>query len=218
MSKRNLALIAVLTVAVLLVAPGCVTKKKYRKDVEEQTTRVDSVESGVEANEKRIGDLKSETDSRLAALDSKTEKAVEVGNTALNKAETAEAAAEKAARGKLLWTVTLTDDRVRFSFGQAALPDEAEADLAELSQRIKSYGKALYLEIEGHTDAAGDEAYNYELGQKRATAVRNYLNEKGGLPLHAMNVISFGESRPVADNSTREGRAQNRRVVVRVLE
>jgi outer membrane protein OmpA-like peptidoglycan-associated protein len=179
---------------------------------------VDSVESGVEANEQRIGDLKSETDSRLAALDSKTQKAVEVGSTALNKAESAEAKAEKAARGKLLWTVTLTDDRVRFSFGQASLPDEAANDLEALAKQIKSYGKALYVEIEGHTDSAGDENYNYDLGEKRATAVRNYLAEKGGIPLHAMNVISYGEGQPLADNSTREGRAQNRRVVIRVLE
>jgi len=218
MSRRNVALVAALTAVVLVVASGCVSKKRYRTDVEDSTTRVDSVESGVEANEKRIGDLKSETDSRLAALDSKTQKAVEVGSTALNKAESAEAKAEKAARGKLLWTVTLTDDRVRFSFGQASLPDEAASDLEALAKQVKSYGKALYVEIEGHTDSAGDESYNYDLGEKRATAVRNYLAEKGGIPLHAMNVISYGEGQPLADNSTREGRAQNRRVVIRVLE
>jgi len=48
--------------------------------------------------------------------------------------------------------------------------------------------------------------------------VRNYLNETGGIPLHAINTISLGESRPVADNSTKEGRASNRRVVIKVLE
>ncbi len=56
------------------------------------------------------------------------------------------------------------------------------------------------------------------LGEKRAEAVRNYLNMKDGIPLHAMNIISYGETQPVADNSTRDGRAQNRRVVVKVLE
>jgi peptidoglycan-associated lipoprotein len=78
--------------------------------------------------------------------------------------------------------------------------------------------KTVYLEIEGHTDNVGGELYNAQLGEKRAKAVMNYLNEKGGVPLHAMSVISYGESKPVADNKTADGRAQNRRVVVRVLE
>ena len=78
-------------------------------------------------------------------------------------------------------------------------------------------------ELVGHwafdvTDNAGSTEYNYSLGEKRAMAVRNYLSESGGIPLHAMNTISYGESRPVADNGTQEGRSMNRRVVVRVLE
>ena len=60
--------------------------------------------------------------------------------------------------------------------------------------------------------------YNVTLGEKRALAVRNYLNQQGGIPLHAINTISYGESMPVADNTTPAGRSQNRRVVIRVLE
>jgi len=78
--------------------------------------------------------------------------------------------------------------------------------------------KTVYLEIEGHTDNVGSEEYNKVLGERRAEAVRVYLNEKGGIPLHAMNVISYGEDEPVSDNGSRTGRAQNRRVVIRVLE
>ena len=75
----------------------------------------------------------------------------------------------------------------------------------------------MYVEIEGHTDNTGTEQYNLTLGEQRAMAVRNYLFE-GGIPLHAINVISRGEQAPVADNKTADGRAQNRRVVVKVLE
>ncbi len=78
--------------------------------------------------------------------------------------------------------------------------------------------KAVYLEIEGHTDNIGSDQYNMELGEKRAKAVLTYLNEKDGLPLHAMSVISYGKTKPVADNKTANGRAQNRRVVIKVLE
>ncbi len=98
------------------------------------------------------------------------------------------------------------------------LSSEAIAILDELVGKIKAYGKALYVELEGHTDNVGPDAYNDDLAYERAMAVRNYLNQNGGIPLHAMNTISLGELHPVADNSSRDGRAQNRRVVVRVLE
>lgn len=218
MRKRQLALVGVLAVVALLLAPGCVSKKQYRSTTEATDAKISSVEGGVEANERRIGDLKSETDSRLAALDGKATKATEVGNTALHKAEAAATEAEKAARGRLIWSVTLTNDDVKFSFGNSNIPENAAKTLNDLAEKIKSYGKAVYVEIEGHTDNVGDEGYNKTLGEKRASAVRDFLTKNGGIPLHAMNVISYGESKPVADNSTSDGRAKNRRVVVRVLE
>jgi len=211
--RRIMAVVGVLAL-VLIAAPGCVSSKMFKSNVEDTDSRVTAVENAVESNEKRIGDLKSETDRLIQANRKKADEAAAVGNQALSKAESA----EKAAQGKLLWTVTLTDDKVRFEFGQAELGSGAISVLDELAGKVKSYGKALYLEIEGHTDNVGDEKYNLALSDKRASVVRNYLNQNGGIPLHAMNTIAFGESKPVADNSSKEGRAQNRRVVVRVLE
>ena len=66
-------------------------------------------------------------------------------------------------------------------------------------------------------DASGNETYNKYLGEKRAEIVRDYLHEQG-MPLNLMSTISYGEERPLADNATRDGRAQNRRVEVLVLE
>ena len=218
MRSRKVATSLLLVAGILLVAPGCVTKKLFRKNVEETDTRMGSTESAVEANERRIGDLKSETDGKIAEVDSKAERAVEVGNAAMSRADQAAKAADDAAKGKLIWSVTLSDDRVKFSFNQTAIPDDAASALDELSDKVKAYGKAVYLEIEGHTDNTGGEPYNVALGEKRAMAVRDYLGTRGGIPLHAMNVISYGESKPIADNGSSEGRAQNRRVVIRVLE
>ena len=218
MRKRNVAILCGILAVTLVASNGCVTKKLFRKNVEETDARVAAAESGIEANERRIQDLRDETDSKLAAVDGKAEKAVEVGNTAIGKAAEAADAAEAAARGRLIWSVTLSDDRVKFSFGQADVPDEAKSILDDLIGKIKAYGKAVYIEIEGHTDSTGSEEYNEALGLKRAMTVRDYMSKTGGIPLHAMNVISYGEGQPVADNSTSEGRAQNRRVVVRVLE
>ena len=215
MCRTNL--IAAVAVLAMAMSTACVSKKIYRADVEQTDQRVSGVESAVEANERRISDLGDETDKKIESVRGTAEKAVEIGSHALDRAEAAEQAAEKAGRGKLLWTVTLSDDLVRFSFNQAALPPEATRELDALVAKAKAMDRAVYFEIEGHTDNIGTGDYNLQLGERRAEAVRNYLNQQG-IPLHALNVISYGESQSVADNGTPDGRAQNRRVVIRVLE
>jgi outer membrane protein OmpA-like peptidoglycan-associated protein len=197
--------------AALLVSTGCVTKTMFRKNNEATDARTSAVESAVEANERRLADLSDDTDRKLAAVEGEVGKAVQTGNHALERAEAA-------ARGRLLWTVTLSDDRVKFSFDEAGVPKEAGLALDDLARKVRGYDKAVYLEIAGHTDNVGADDYNFELGHKRATAVRDYLSRAGGIPLHAMNTISYGETQPVADNATSDGRAKNRRVVIQVLE
>ena len=76
----------------------------------------------------------------------------------------------------------------------------------------------VYIEVQGHTDSVGSETYNEELGLERAEAVRRYLNMNQHIPLHRINVISYGESAPVTDNKSRDSRSQNRRVVLVVLK
>jgi outer membrane protein OmpA-like peptidoglycan-associated protein len=217
MQKRRTGLIACVCLAAFALATGCVSKKVYTQDVEEQDQRMAGVESAVEANERRISELGDETDQKIESVRGTAEKAVEIGNTAMTQAQSAQMTAERAAKGRLLWTVTLTDDAVRFSFDQASIPPEAAQEIDALVAKAKSLDRAVYFEIEGHTDNIGSEEYNHQLGEKRALAVRNYISQKG-IPLHALNTISFGESQPIADNNTPEGRAQNRRVVIRVLE
>jgi outer membrane protein OmpA-like peptidoglycan-associated protein len=218
MHHRKFAILLSLFVIVPFISTGCVSKKTFRANVDETATRVDSAESGIEANERRIGSLKTDTDSKIAALEGRTDEAVQIGKSAGASAAKAQDAADRAARGRLLWSVTLSDDRVKFSFNQADLPDEAKSMLNDLCQKVKDYGKAVYVEIEGHTDSTGTDDYNNTLGLRRATTVRDYMHQAGGIPLHAINTISLGEANPVADNANSDGRSQNRRVVVRVLE
>jgi outer membrane protein OmpA-like peptidoglycan-associated protein len=213
--QKGLSLaVAGIAVLSLVAANGCVTKKAWRQNVEATDTRVKGVETGLESQEKRTSDLAKDTDSRITQVKGTAEKAVEIGSQAMTKAESA----EKAARGKILWTTTLSDDSVKFTFDGDKVPENAQAILNDLASKVKGLDKAVYLEIEGHTDNIGSDTYNEKLGEARAEAVRNYLAENGGIPLHAMNVISYGETKPVAANNTAEGRAKNRRVVVRVLE
>jgi outer membrane protein OmpA-like peptidoglycan-associated protein len=214
MRRRGQAALAILTALAVLGGAGCVTKRQFRDNAQSTDGRISAVEDSVEANERRVEDLRKETDTKVGAVDEKAGRALETGTQALGKAE----AAEIAARGKIIWQVTLSDDRAKFAYDKALLSPDAMADLDDLAVKVKSFGKAVYLEIEGHTDSNGSDAYNMILGERRAEAARNYLNQKGGIPLHAMSTISYGESQPVADNGTADGRSQNRRVVVKVLE
>ena len=154
------------------------------------------------------------TKTEVSRLDSKAEQARMRGDEAFQKAESA----EKMAKGKVLWEVTLSNDQVKFGLNEDKIPEDSRAILSDLAQRVKSYDKTVYVEIQGHTDSTGSDEYNMALGEKRANAVRRYLAEDGGIPLHLIETVSYGKSSPVADNGSRQGRAQNRRVVIRILE
>ena len=132
---------------------------------------------------------------------------------ALNRAT----AAGKLAEGKFLYQVVLSDDSMKFPISSSDLSPEAQTRLMDFVQKLKADNKNVYLEIQGYTDSTGGPAANLALGQERAEAVRLYLNEQG-VALNRMATISYGQDNPVAPNNTRDGRAQNRRVVLVVLD
>ncbi len=213
--KSSIKLFAVL-VPVALLAAGCVSTKQFETAVSDVTTRVDGLQSTVEEQGERIDQLARKDEqlaSQISTVDQKASAAEQTGKQAIAKAEQA----EKLARGKVLWQVTLTNDDVKFGVDKVELSDNARAVLDSLAAKLKGMDRTVYLEIRGHTDATGSESYNYKLGLKRAEAVRDYLHEQG-IPLHLMEAISYGETRPIADNKTAEGRAANRRVEILVLE
>jgi len=121
------------------------------------------------------------------------------------------------ANKRLVFEVVLSEDQGNFKFGKAVLPDEAKQKIDEMVAQMKQDPKNIYLEIEGHTDNVGAKEANERIGLARAEAVKRYLYEQYQIPLHKMNVISYGEDKPIAPNKTRTGRAQNRRVVIKVL-
>jgi len=204
------AAIPMILAVVALTATGCATKKYVQSETGAVHTRVDDVEAQVEENQTEI----HRTNERVSEHDRRIGEASKTAQEALQRAQEA----GKLAEGKLLYETVLTDDKVRFGFDKAELSDTAKAALDEFATQLKAqYNRDVYIEIQGHTDATGSEEYNIELGLERAEAVRRYLNQKHGIPLHRMSVISYGESEPIADNDTRDGRGQNRRVVLVVL-
>lgn len=216
MKKTTLALLTLVAGAALLSA-GCATKKYVTQQTGAVHTRVDGVEKQVEENQQAIRKTDarvSETQERVGKNEQATLAASKTAQEALVRAQEA----GKLAEGKFLYESVLTDDKVRFGFNAAELSPEAKAALDEFAAKLAADNKSVYLEIQGHTDSVGRDSYNEELGLERAEAVRNYLNRAHKFPLHRMNSISYGEAEPISDNSTREGRGQNRRVVLVVLQ
>ncbi len=202
--------------AVSLVATGCATKKYVGKEVGTVNTRVDEVAGDVEKTQtdvRRHDETLGQHDQRITTATGQAQQASKTAQEALDRAS----AAGKLAEGKLLYEVSLTDDKVHFAFDKADLGDEASAALKGIADQLKGENKGVYIEIQGHTDNVGGEDYNLKLGEDRAEAVRRFLNAEG-IPLHKMSVISYGEKEPVTENKNREGRSQNRRVVLVVLQ
>jgi len=118
---------------------------------------------------------------------------------------------------RLVYEVVLNSENGNFKFGQASLPDEVKQKLDGIVQQLKQDPKNVFIEIEGHTDNVGPKEVNERVGLERAEATKRYLYQQYQIPLHKMNVISYADEKPVAPNTTKEGRAQNRRVVIKVL-
>jgi outer membrane protein OmpA-like peptidoglycan-associated protein len=220
----------VLGVSVMAMAfagtTGCATKKFVRGQVGEVNDKVESVSKSLEetqertkANEAKITEVDQRAQAAAQAADTKATAAGQQASAAATAADSANAlatAVDKASK-RLVYEVVLSEDQGNFKFGKAALPAEAQAQLDQLVEKLKAEPNGAYIEIEGHTDSSGPKELNYELGLERAENVKRYLYEHHQVPLHKINVISYGEDKPVAPNKTRAGRAQNRRVVIKVL-
>ena len=226
---RNLFLAVPIAIFAIGGSTACATKKFVRTSVGEVNDKVDSLGRSLEEtqertrqNEAKIADVDKNTQAAQQAAKAADDKAVAANSAASAAANTANGAVAKAdevdkASKKLVFEVVLNEDQGNFKFGKTALPDEAKTRLDQMIDQIKADPKGAYFEIEGHTDDVGDKMVNERLGMERAEAVKLYLYEQHQIPLHKMNVISYGEDKPVAPNKTKAGRAQNRRVVIKVL-
>jgi len=227
--RKSLIAASLLSLTVAM-APACATKKYVRTEVGNVNSKVDTLSSTVEQTQSRV----QQDEARIGQVDQKAEAAGTAAQTAQNTANQAQQAARQvdtkvdrvqadlsaniAAGRKLVYEVTLSEDQGNFKFGKTELPDEAKARIDQVVGQLKGEaGKDIYIEVEGHTDNVGSKELNYELGLERAEAVKRYLYAQHQIPLHKISVISYGEEKPVSPNNTRDGRAQNRRVVIRVL-
>jgi outer membrane protein OmpA-like peptidoglycan-associated protein len=209
--------------------PACATKGFVRNRVGEVNGKVDNLATSVEETQERTKKNEAaigEADQKAQAAGTAANQAQQAANAADSSAKNANARAnavgektdalDKASK-RLVYTVVLTEDEGQFKFGKTQLPDEAKAKIDEMIQKLVADPNGAFIEIEGHTDNVGGKEINQKVGMERAEAVKKYLYEQYQIPLHKMNVISYGAEKPVASNKTKDGRAQNRRVVIRVL-
>jgi outer membrane protein OmpA-like peptidoglycan-associated protein len=211
MNKKHIALLSgVAILAGLLSFTGCATKKMVQTELAALDQKVEGVATSVEENQKRlkehdeklaaIGTLIAQQESQFKGMDGRIEEV------------------KKLTQGKLIYKETVRNSEAKFIFDSYEISAEGKAGLDKFVEVLVTQNRGVYLEIQGHTDNAGPEVWNRELGLKRADAVMEYLYKQHHIPLHRMQVISFGSSAPVADNGTPEGRAQNRRVDILVYE
>jgi peptidoglycan-associated lipoprotein len=205
---------------------ACATKKFVRTSVGEVNEKVDSQGRTIEETQERV----RRTEGRVTEVDQRaqaaaqaaqhandaaaaaSDKATTVGNEANAKFDSIDRASKR-----LVYEVVLSEDQGNFKFGRSNLPDEAKQKIDQMVSQLKQDPKNIYLEIEGHTDSVGTPKVNEKIGLERAESVKRYLYEQYQIPLHKMNVISYGQEKPIAPNKTKAGRAQNRRVVIKVL-
>jgi outer membrane protein OmpA-like peptidoglycan-associated protein len=217
-------IVNVLAVGFIVVGTttACATKKFVRTEVEAVGTRVEtlsqSLESTQEATRQNSAQIK-QVDAKADQVGIWAKEAQTSASTANSAAAAAAARAEAVdvASKRLVYEVVISEDQGNFKFGSAELPETVQQRIDQMVAELKANPKGNFVEIEGHTDASGDKMVNQRIGEARAEAVKRYLYEAHQVPLHKMNVISWGEDKPVSPNNTRDGRAQNRRVVIRIL-
>ena len=197
-----------------VLASGCATKKYVGREVGEVNQKVDTLSTEVEKTQERV----KRNEVRIDDVDREAKTGIADAKGSAEKALVRATEAERAAKGKLIYTVTLSNDKVTFPVNRAMVSPDAKAMIDEAIAQLKAENRGVFFEIEGHTDSTGPEQYNVKLGEERALAVRNYIHDQHGIALSRMELISYGEAQPVVDNKSRANRAQNRRVVIKVLE
>lgn len=222
MQVRRIVNIAAVGFIVVGTTTACATKKYVRTEVEAVDTRVETLSQSIEATQEET----RQNQARITQVDAKADQVgiwAKDAQTAASTANSAAAAAAakadavEASSKRLVYEVVISEDQGNFKFGSAALPESVQRRIDEMITDLKANPRGSYVEIEGHTDSSGDKMVNRRIGEARAEAVKRYLYETHQVPLHKMNVISWGEEKPISPNKTRAGRAQNRRVVIRVL-
>jgi peptidoglycan-associated lipoprotein len=204
----------VTTTALAVMLGACATTKTVDQKIADAQAQTSKKLESVEGQVEDLQNKQKTTDTHLSQNDAQIAQLSQEAKDALKRAQDAGVLA----KGKVVFQQTFKEDRVKFKLNSYELNKEAKTSLDDFAGKVKALGEQYYIEIQGHTDDTGGRKLNDELGERRADEVRRYLSRGQQLPLNRMSTISYGDSLPVASNKTKKGRAENRRVVIVVLE
>jgi OOP family OmpA-OmpF porin len=221
----NRTSLAICLAASLLATIGCSSKNYVKSQTTPLINKTNELDDLTAKNTRDIKDVDARAQAGIQAVNTKTADVEQKTQTAAQNAQQAQQTAD-AANGRvgvLTNTVANLDNyhpvaetSVKFGFNRDNLTPKAKEALDQLGSQIAST-KGYIIALEGGTDSVGSADYNYELSQRRANAVIQYLATKYNVPAHKIYVIGLGKDRPVETNKTSAGRADNRRVDVRLM-
>src|ERR1700677_2029216 len=221
----NRAGFTVLLTAAMAASIGCASKNYVKQQTTPLINKTNELDDMTAKNSKDIKDVDARAQAGIQAVNTKTAEADQKAQTAGQNASSAQQVAD-AANGRvnvLTNTVANLDNyrpvaetSVKFGFNKDNLTTEAKGALDQMAGSISST-KGYIITLEGSTDAVGSSEYNYDLSQRRANSVIQYLAAKYNVPAHKIYVIGLGKDKPVEDNKNKAGRADNRRVDVRLM-
>jgi outer membrane protein OmpA-like peptidoglycan-associated protein len=204
---------------------GCATKNYVKTQTAPLVDHTNQLEDKTAQNNRQIKDVDSRAQSGIQTAQGAADTANQNAQTAGKSAGDAETAANDAVhRADSLDSVVkgldnykpIADVSVTFGFDKSVLTKDDLAQLDTFAAQLTT-AKSYILEVTGGTDSTGPAQYNYDLSQRRADAVVQYLATKYSVPAHRFYLIGIGKDKEVAPNTTAEGRKQNRRVEIQLL-
>jgi OmpA-OmpF porin, OOP family len=217
--------LAIFLAASMLATVGCSSKNYVKQQTTPLINKTNELDDLTAKNTRDIKDVDARAQAGIQAVNAKTadveQKAQAAGQSAAQAQQTADAANTRV--GVLTNTVANLDNyhavaetSVKFGFNRDNLTPKAKEALDQLAGSIAST-KGYIIALEGGCDSVGPADYNYDLSQRRANSVIQYLASKYNVPAHKIYVIGLGKDKPVETNKTAAGRADNRRVDVRLM-
>jgi outer membrane protein OmpA-like peptidoglycan-associated protein len=217
--------LTILLAASMAATIGCSSKNYVKQQTTPLINKTNELDDLTAKNTREIKDVDARAQAGIQAVNAKTadveQKAQTAGQNAASAQQTADVANTRV--GVLTDTVANLDNyhpvaetSVKFGFNQDILTAKSKEALDQMGGNIAST-KGYIITLEGGTDSVGSAEYNYDLSQRRANSVIQYLASKYNVPAHKIYVIGLGKDKPVETNKTKLGRAGNRRVDVRLM-
>src|SRR5579862_9263441 len=221
----NRTSLAVLLAATMAVSVGCASKNYVRQETTPLINKTNELDDLTAKNSKDIKDVDTRAQAGIQQVQAKAAEVDQKAQAAGQQADQAQTLATGAVHrvDTLQNTVAnldnyrvVTETAVHFGFNKDNLTKDAKDALDKLATDVPNT-KGYIITVEGGTDSVGPSDYNYGLSERRANSVIQYLGSKYNIPAHKIYLIGLGKDKPVEDNKTRDGRAANRRVDIRLM-